>query len=192
MYSILSALVLLVCVAPSLLAHPGHGETGFVAGLAHPLTGLDHLAAMIAVGILGVRCGGKGIWIVPLSFLGCMTLGGLLAYAQVPMMLGEWGIALSVLTFGVMVSMATAPSIAVASVVVGAFAVMHGHAHVAEMDGHQSLMEYTLGFLLMTALLHAFGIGFAVLTARRAPTVILRLSGAMITAASVILFIHLL
>jgi urease accessory protein len=180
------ALALLTGTLPALVAHPGHGQAGFTAGLLHPLTGLDHLLAMLAVGMLAVRCGGKALWLVPLSFLSCMLVGGFLAYAGVPMPLGEWAIALSVLVFGLMIAITTRPGPAVACLVVGALALFHGHAHVAEMTTGLPLAAFCGGFLLSTALLHGMGIAIGALMTRKAPIPVLRISGGVIAAASIL------
>jgi urease accessory protein len=128
---------LLACTMSPLLAHPGHGESGFVAGLVHPLTGLDHLLAMVAVGILGVRCGGRALWLVPLTFMFFMVVGGMLATVGMPLPGADWGIAASVLVFGLMAAIASTPRSWVACLVVGSFALLHGHTHVAEMGAGQ-------------------------------------------------------
>ncbi len=185
------ALALLTGTLPALIAHPGHGQAGFTAGLLHPLTGLDHLLAMLAVGMLAVRCGGKALWLVPLTFMSCMLVGGFLAYAGVPMPLGEWAIALSVLVFGTMIAIATRPGALPACVVVGLLATFHGHAHVAEMAAGLPLAAFCGGFLLSTALLHGMGIAIGVLMTRSAPLPVLRLSGALIAAASILVVIRI-
>jgi urease accessory protein len=185
------AIALLTGTLPALVAHPGHDHTGFAAGLVHPLTGLDHLLAMLAVGLLAVRCGGRALWLVPASFLSCMLVGGLLAYAGVPMPLGEWAIALSVLVFGTMIAIATRPGTAIACVIVGALALFHGHAHVAEMSSGLPLAAFCGGFLLSTALLHGMGIAVGALMTRNAPLPVLRISGALIATASVLVFVRI-
>jgi urease accessory protein len=187
----LTTCALLASTMTPLLAHPGHGESGFVAGLMHPLSGLDHLLAMVAVGILGVRCGGRGLWMVPLTFMSCMVLGGLLATTGMPVPLADWGIALSVLVFGGMAAIASTPRSWVSCLVVGSFALLHGCAHVAEMEAGQGRGPYVSGFLLATAALHASGIGFAVLATRSAPPVVLRVAGGAIATASVICAVQL-
>jgi urease accessory protein len=180
------ALALLTGTLPALVAHPGHDQAGFTAGLLHPLTGLDHLLAMLAVGMLAVRCGGKALWLVPLTFLASMLAGGFLAYAGVPMPLGEWAIALSVLVFGTMIAIATRPGPMIACLIVGVLALFHGHAHVAEMSAGLPLAAFCGGFLLSTALLHGMGIAIGVLMTRGAPLPVLRISGALIAAASIL------
>ncbi len=193
----LTSAAVLLLASPVLFAHPGHGELGFTAGSMHPVHGLDHLLAMVAVGLMGVRCavGTTGnrhaLWQVPAAFMGSMVIGGLLAVAGMPMPLAEWGIALSVLVFGVLVALGTAPRTWVACLVAGLFALMHGHAHVAEMDG-TSLTAYMGGFLLTTAVLHAGGITGGWLLATSISQTPVRLAGGGMAVASSFLFYGLL
>ncbi len=182
----LYAFALLTGTLPALVAHPGHDRVGFTAGLLHPLTGLDHVLAMLAVGLLAVRCGGRALWLVPASFMSSMLLGGLLAYAGVPMPLCEWAIAFSVLLFGLLVALAARPATLTAALLVGVLALFHGHAHVAEMTAGLPLAAFCGGFLLSTALLHGMGIAVGVLMLRHAPIPVLRLSGGLIAAASLL------
>jgi urease accessory protein len=191
MTKLAAPLALLLVSAPGLMAHPGHGASGFADGIAHPWLGLDHLLAMLAVGILAVRCGGKGLWQVPLSFLACLAAGGLLAYAGVMLPAVELGVALSVLAFGVLAAFATAPRRWVACLAVGGFAILHGQAHVAELAGGQPLAAYLAGFALSTALLHAAGIGLGLALTRNAPAAVLRTAGGAIAAAGVVLLAQL-
>ena len=184
----LAPIALLAAAAPALLAHPGHDGTGFTAGVAHPLLGLDHLLAMVAVGLMAVRCAGapdgdrRALWQVPAAFLAAMGLGGLLAVAGVPLPGAEWGIALSVLVFGVMVALANAPRTGLACAVAALFAVMHGHAHVAGMGG-ASVATYIGGFLLTTGLLHAGGVLGGWWLAQSPRQAVLRLAGAAVAVA---------
>lgn len=184
------AFALLTGTIPALLAHPGHGQAGFMAGILHPLSGLDHLLAMLAVGILAVRCGGRALWLVPISFMTSMLVGGFAAYAGMPMPGAEWAIALSVIVFALMIAIAIKPDPRLAYSVVGAFALFHGHAHVAEMATDQGLGAFCSGFLLSTALLHATGIAIGLLMTKTAPIAVLRLSGAAIACAGIPLLVH--
>ena len=184
---------LLLATAPTLFGHAGPHEQGLSAGLLHPIHGLDHLLAMIAVGLLGVRCASTGnrhaLWQVPAAFMGAMVIGGWFALAGLPMPGAEWGIALSVLVFGVLIALASAPRTWVAAVVAGSFALLHGHAHVSEMEG--SIATYMGGFLATTALLHAIGILAGVYIARTWAQTPVRLAGAGVALASLTLFIGL-
>jgi urease accessory protein len=183
--------LLVIAAMPALLAHPGHGETGFVAGVAHPLTGFDHLLAMVAVGLLGVRCGGKALWALPITFLMGMLLGGVVSMVGVGMPIAEWGIALSILVFGVMLALVTAPNPWLAGGVIGAFALMHGHAHAADMHHQLSFAWYACGFLLASALLHASGILGGLWLKRLQGASLLRLSGVGIAACSSVFLVEL-
>jgi urease accessory protein len=136
-------------------AHTGAGG-GFLAGFAHPFMGLDHLLAMVAVGLWAVQLGGAMRWRLPLAFVACMALG-----AALPASLGaalEPGIAASVLLLGVAVFTAMRPHAGLAMAVVGAAALLHGHAHGIEMPLAASPLTYGLGLILATALLHGAGV----------------------------------
>ena len=187
----LATIALLTLAVPAaLVAHPGHGPADFAAGAAHPVQGLDHLLAMLAVGLLGVRTalapGGdrRALWLVPGAFLTAMLGGGLLALAGLPLPGAEWGIALSVLVFGTVLALARPARTAVACAVVAAFAVCHGHAHVAEM-GAGDAGAYAAGFLATTTVLHAAGLGLGMLVARSWSGFSLRVAGGLIACASV-------
>ena len=136
-------------------------ELSFVDGFLHPQRGLDHVLAMVAVGLWSGQFGGRTIWTAPLGFMSFMAIGGALG------MLGTWfppvegGIVTSVLIFGVLVMMGTKPPVWLGLVAVNAFALFHGYAHGAEMDERASGLLYAAGFVLATGLLHLFGIAVA-------------------------------
>lgn len=158
----LSRLALMAAMlAPSVaLAHTGVGDTGgFVHGFAHPIGGLDHVLAMILVGIFAWQLGGRALWLVPAAFVGVMALGGILGVAGIGVPFVEVGIALSVVVLGAVVALGVRAPVAAAMAVVGLFAVFHGHAHGAEMPETAAGVAYGLGFMLGTALLHLLGIG---------------------------------
>jgi urease accessory protein len=147
-------------------AHPGHGEAvGFAQGFVHPVTGLDHVLAMIAVGLFAANLGGRALWAVPLSFVSVMALGGALGVAGIAVPFVEAGIALSVIVLGLAVALRWKAPVAAAMALVGLFALFHGHAHGSEMPVDAAGFEYGLGFILATALLHGagltLGLGFA-------------------------------
>lgn len=173
------------------LAHTGAGATsGLSAGLLHPIGGLDHLLAMVAVGVLAAQQGGRALWIVPAAFVGMTILGGVLAIAGVGMPMVEIGILGSVIVLGGAVALGKQIPLAVAAGLVGLFAIFHGHAHGAEMPAGVSGVEYAVGFALVTMVLHATGIGlcFAVRSAagKLAPFA-LRATGVAVTGAGVAL-----
>ena len=171
-------------LAPSLaLAHTGVGDTsGFVHGLLHPLTGLDHVLAMLAAGLFAASLGGRALWMVPLSFLSVMALGGAAGAGGFAVPLVETGIALSVLVLGACLAFKIKPALSLAAGLVGVFAVFHGIAHGAEMPPHVPGAEYALGFLAATGLLHLAGIAMALAGARLSQRVI-QLCGAAIALA---------
>jgi urease accessory protein len=141
-------------------AHPGHdASVGFVQGFIHPVTGLDHVLAMMAVGLFAAQRGGRALWAVPLSFVSVMALGGVLGIGGIAMPFVEVGIAISVIVLGLAVALRWKTPVAGAMALVASFAVFHGHAHGAEMPVDASAFEYGLGFLLATAVLHLVGIG---------------------------------
>jgi urease accessory protein len=151
-----AALVLLPGVA---LAHPGHGDAaGFTHGLMHPLGGLDHVLAMVAVGLYAALLGGRALWLVPATFVAAMALGGAAGVAGYALPYREIGIALSVVVLGAVVALRVSLPTLAAAALAGAFAVFHGHAHGAEMPQSLSGYEYAAGFLVATALLHGAGI----------------------------------
>jgi len=175
-------LALLAIGFPSLAhAHVGAGEVhGFMHGLVHPLVGLDHLCAMVAVGLWAAQMGGRAMWRVPLTFVGVMALGGMLGMAAVPVPFVEGGIAMSLLVLGVLIAVAVRLPVPLIAAIVGVFAVFHGYAHGAEMPQDASGLEYAAGFVLATAVLHASGITVALLAKHHGRAQWLRFAGAAI------------
>lgn len=141
-------------------AHPGYlAESGFAHGILHPLGGIDHLAAMLAVGIwsaMAARNGGR-IWLAPLAFVATMLAGAGLGIAQVALPAVEPGIAASVLVLGLLIALRYAPSGPLGAVLIGLFALFHGHAHGTEATG--SITAFIAGFAVATAAVHVAGIG---------------------------------
>jgi urease accessory protein len=156
---VLAALTLLITAAAA-EAHTGVGSTmGFIHGLGHPFSGLDHILAMVAVGLFAANLGGRALWLVPLSFVAMMAVGGALGVAGVDMPFVEIGIAASVIVLGLAVAMQWNLPVAGAMALVGFFSLFHGHAHGAEMPTDASGLAYGVGFVLATAILHLIGIG---------------------------------
>jgi urease accessory protein len=169
-------------------AHILLGTThGFRDGFLHPLTGWDHLLAMIAVGLWAAQHRGRALWLIPLSFVSVMVLGGILGVAGVHVPGVELAIAISVLTLGGLVATMTRfrPSLSMA--VVGLFALFHGYAHGHEMPVAASALPFSVGFILATALLHGLGLA-AGLWFQEQPRV-LRWAGAAIAASSICFFV---
>ena len=164
--TLLAAALVLV---PSLaLAHPGlPGHTHDVAtGFLHPLGGLDHILAMVAVGLLAAQLGGRALWLVPASFVAAMAAAGLAGMAGVRLPMTEVGIAASVVVLGGAVALRLAMPVAAATALVGFFAMFHGYAHGLETPETASGLLYGLGFVAATALLHAVGIGVGLTVGR--------------------------
>ena len=190
------ALLALCLVPTAALAHTGGGDTsGFMHGFAHPLGGLDHLLAMVLVGLFAYQLGGRAMWLVPLTFVGVMALGGFLGVAGIPVPFIEIGIALSVVVLGAIVAFGVKPPVAVAMGVVGLFAIFHGHAHGSEMPMDASGVAYGLGFMLATTVLHAVGIsiGFLIgMTTRSLGDNVYRVAGGVASIAGVAILIGVL
>lgn len=174
-------LPLALVIATPALAHPGHQAMGLQQGFLHPLGGLDHVLAMVAVGLIAARIGGRALVLVPAAFLCMMAVGGAAGAAGLSLPYVETGIALSVAVLGAVLALGAVPPVAGAMALVGAFAVFHGFAHGAEMPGSTSGLAYGLGFLAATALLHAAGLGLGLAARRTRPT--LRVAGAGLAAA---------
>lgn len=162
--AVAAALALLPTAA---LAHTGVGDTaGFSHGFLHPLTGIDHILAMLMVGVFAWQLGGRALWLVPITFVLVMAIGGALGVAGIDVPFVETGIALSVIVLGAVVAFRIKAPVAIAMALVGLFAIFHGHAHGAEMPENAAGMAYGLGFMLATALLHLGGIGLGFLIGR--------------------------
>lgn len=146
-------------------AHVGGdgGVGGFVSGFLHPVLGPDHVAAMVAVGLWGAILGAPAIWILPVTFPLVMALGGVLGMAGVPIPAVEPGIALSAIVLGSLVALARPVPLWLAGIIVGVFAIFHGHAHGTELPGSANAVTYAIGFVIATGLLHLVGIGFGTL-----------------------------
>ena len=166
--------------------HLGAHGAGFASGVAHPLAGLDHILAMIAVGLWAAQLGGRAYWSVPLAFVGMMVLGAVVAAAGLALPAVESGIAASVLILGLLIAFSARMAIPLGMVLVGVFALFHGHAHGTELPQVASAASYGLGMLLATISLHATGLGAGILFQRAA--VLLRIGGAMIAAAGAMMW----
>jgi urease accessory protein len=166
------------------LAHVGQGDIGggFLAGIAHPVLGPDHVVAMIAVGMWGAQLGAPAIWVLPVTFPLVMALGGALGALGVPIPGIEIGIAVSAIALGAMVLLAARPPLWVAAVLVAVFAIFHGHAHGAELPESVNVVAYSIGFVVATGALHALGILIGVAKRWRAGAKALRAGGGLIAA----------
>jgi urease accessory protein len=137
--------------------------SGFVSGFKHPISGFDHILAMVSVGLWGAQLGVPALWLLPVTFPIVMACGGFLGLIGVPMPGGEIGIALSALLLGTAVMTQWRPPLLAAAVLVGMFALYHGHAHGAELPVGESALLYSVGFVMATGCLHLIGIGAGIL-----------------------------
>jgi urease accessory protein len=170
------------------MAHTGVGDVGgFAHGLWHPITGLDHVLAMVLIGVLAWQLGGRALWLVPATFVLVMAVGGALGIAGMSLPLVELGIALSVVVLGAAVALGIRAPVAVAMGVAGLFAIFHGHAHGAEMPGDASGLAYGVGFMIATALLHLCGLGLGYLVAAAGDryAVVVRSAGGLAAIAGI-------
>ena len=176
------AVVAAVCASET-LAHVAPGQSaGFAAGFLHPVSGLDHVLAMVAVGLWGAQLGAPAIWVLPVAFPLVMAMGGMLGFLGAPVPGVEYGIAASAILLGAAVTFEVKPSLVAAALLVAAFAVFHGHAHGTEVPEGQSALLFSIGFVIATGLLHAIGIGIGVAHARSWGRNLLRGAGAIVTA----------
>jgi len=151
-------LATLASIIPSVaLAHTGAHTSGFAHGFAHPISGLDHVLAMVMVGLFAYQLGGRALWIVPLAFVSAMSVGGALGLAGIGVPFIEIGIALSVVVLGALVASNARTPVIAAVAMVGFFAIFHGYAHGAEMPANAAALTYAIAFLIATALLHLTG-----------------------------------
>ena len=189
MRKILPVTVMLVLTASPALAHVGAGPTAsFAAGVAHPLTGIDHIAVMVAVGLWAALKGDRALWVWPATFVGMMLIGGALGMAHVPLPYVEPAILASVVALGILVMLAIDLPVWAGALAIGAFAVFHGHAHVTEVAETVTGAEYMAGFAVATASLHAIGIGFALLMNRLRARALVRVAGLACVLVGVGLF----
>lgn len=153
------ALALVIASTQVAFAHTRvEGTFGFFTGFMHPIRGLDHVVAMVAVGLWGAQLGKPSIWILPITFPVVMAVGGFLGLMSVPLPGVEIGIALSGVLLGLAVLTETRPPLALAAILVGFFAIFHGYAHGAELPLGENALLYSLGFVIGTSMLHAVGI----------------------------------
>jgi urease accessory protein len=182
-----SCLAALALFATGAAAHEGAGAIGgFVSGLVHPVFGPDHVVAMVAVGLWGAFLGAPAIWILPVVFPLVMTVGAVLGILGVAVPQVETGIALSAIVLGLAVALAARPPLWVAAIVVGGFAVFHGHAHGTELPAAANALAYSIGFVVATGLLHLSGIAFGLAVRWQAGRIAVRLAGAGIATAGMV------
>jgi len=178
---------LLLLVASPVYAHPMPGDAvgGFVGGLLHPLLGIDHLLAMVAVGVWAAQLGGSAVWKVPPAFVLTMLIGAGVGLAGVGLPWIEPMIAASVVILGLVIGTRARMSSCLASLLVAAFALFHGHAHMAELPAGALALNYIVGFAVTTASLHGAGIAMGYLLHRHASGALVRAGGMGLAAAGV-------
>jgi urease accessory protein len=185
------ALILLLVSATPALAHVLEGQAqGLLAGLRHPVSGADHVLAMIAVGLWGAQLGAPAIWLLPVTFPMVMAFGGFLGLVGILVPGVEVGIALSAVLLGLMVARDVKPPLVLAALLVGFFAVFHGHAHGTELPAGQSGLTYSIGFVMATGSLHGFGILLGVAQKWATGQVAIRVAGALVTLAGVVFLLR--
>ncbi len=168
------------------LAHAGDlGPGGFVSGFSHPITGIDHAVAMVAIGIWGSQLGRPAIWLLPVTFPLIMAVGGFLGIVGMPLPGAEIGIALSAIALGCLVLTAARLPIPAALAIIAVFAVFHGWAHGKELPESASALWYSVGFVLGTGMLHALGVAIGVVHRWKPGRAGLRFGGAAVAAVGV-------
>lgn len=188
----LLALIIAFLMAPSMVsAHTGIDlHNSWLHGFSHPLSGLDHVLAMIAVGLWAAQVPGRIIWLIPVFFIVMMGLGGFLGKFTLPVAFAEYGIMLSLLVVGTLLAFGKHLSLSVSLILIGLFALSHGYAHGSEMPPSISMFFYAAGFMMATLLLHFCGIGLALLFNNFANVTWMRFSGIMIACYGGFLMTH--
>ncbi len=181
--AVLALLVLALAMSPA-HAHVERGDAaGFLAGLAHPISGWDHVLAMVSVGLWGAQLGAPAVWLLPVTFPMVMAFGGFLGLVGVPLPGVETAIALSAVLLGLVVAREARPPVWIAAALVGFFAIFHGHAHGTELPAGQSGLLYSLGFVAATGCLHLCGIAIGLVHRWRWGRITLRVAGILVTIA---------
>jgi urease accessory protein len=162
-------------------AHVEGGQAaGFITGLQHPWSGLDHILAMIAVGLWGAQLGSPSLWLLPIAFPMMMAVGAMMGLVGIPVPGVEIGIALSAIVLGAMILAEVRPKLAIAISVVGVFAIFHGHAHGTELPAGQSGLLYSMGFVIATGCLHGVGVALGLVNSLPMGRLALRGAGTFI------------
>ena len=167
-----------------IFAHVETGKAaGFISGFHHPISGWDHIAAMIAVGLWGAQLGAPAIWLLPVAFPMMMAMGGFLGLIGVPLPAVEIGIGISALVLGIMVAFEVRPPLFICILIVAIFAIFHGYAHGAELAPGTSALAYSLGFVVSTGCLHGVGILIGLIHKWQGGRHVVRVTGGLIAAA---------
>jgi urease accessory protein len=182
--------VVVASFSTAAFAHVGdHSHMSVTEGLLHPLSGLDHILAMVAVGLWASQIGGRALWLLPLTFPAVMAVGAALGFGGVALPYVEAGIALSVLVLGAAIALALRPSLAFSIPLIGAFALLHGYSHGLELPADASALSYAFGFVAATLLLHGVGIGLGLAANRLPVRFAARTAGGAIAALGVMLLV---
>ncbi|MCX7312687.1 MAG: HupE/UreJ family protein [Alphaproteobacteria bacterium] len=172
------------------LAHVGdHSHMSFAEGLAHPFTGLDHMLAMVAVGLWASQLGGRALWLLPLTFPAIMTLGAVLGFGGVALPWVEIGITASVLVLGAAVALTLRPSLLVSLPLIALFAALHGYSHGVELPANASALTYAGGFIVATLALHLIGIAIGFAATRMPVRFAARTAGGAIAVLGLVLLV---
>jgi urease accessory protein len=174
--------VFLLISSSTAFAHPGHNVSGFAAGLMHPFSGLDHLLAMVAVGLWAAQGGGRKVWLLPATFMTMLAAGAGIAMHWQSLPLVEAGIAVSVLALGLLIALSLQLPASVSVAITTLFGLLHGYAHGLELPQSAAPAEYALGFLAATAALHLGGITLGIAT-RQNYALLSRLLGSAIAVS---------
>lgn len=183
-----SAFAIAALAAGSAFAHPGHPDSmmsasmSFGAGFSHPFSGIDHLLAMLAVGLWAAQNKRSALWVLPLAFPLMMVIGAVLAFAGLTIPAAETGIAASVAVLGLLIAFAVKMPLWGSTLVVSLFALFHGYAHGSELPHGSSAAMYGIGFVLATALLHAAGLGIGLFAGKQMADRVVRIGGVGIAA----------
>ena len=191
---LVSSIALTLLIPSHANAHTGMGDTsGLLHGLSHPISGLDHILAMVAVGLWAAQIGGRALWLVPSAFMLAMAGSSIWGHFGLPLPGVESGIIASDFVLGALILFATRLPLAVSMSIVGALAVFHGYAHGAEMPATASGLTYGAGFILSTALLHLVGIGMGLLIERCEPILrqlFFRIGGGAVVVGAVYVLVN--
>jgi urease accessory protein len=180
----------LLLVLPGLAsAHIIKGSPhGMHDGFMHPLTGLDHLLAMFAVGLWAAQHRGRAVWMIPLTFVSVMVLGGIMGVSGAYVPGAELGIAASVLVMGALIATATRFKPSLSMLVVGFFALFHGYAHGHEMPAAVSAVSFSVGFVVATLLLHGLGLAAGIYLQKQQR--VMAFAGSAIALCSIFFFLN--
>jgi len=177
---------MLASASGAALAHPGHNVSGLAAGLMHPFSGLDHLLAMVAIGLWAAQSGGRKVWLLPATFMTMLAAGASLAMQWQALPMIEAGIASSVLALGLLVALSARLPVLFSIAIAAVFGFFHGYAHGLELPESAAPVSYALGFLVATAVLHASGIMIGI-AAHRRHKMLAKVLGAAIAACGIYL-----